>query len=107
MVKINLLDSPQDKARAFVKLGRQYNPFSVQYGVVEKVFNRGRGSLSLYRFGKGVRVTVNMGLERESDRKRLMQAMPRCRIIESTLGYPDWYFRGLSDPDKRVRKQHV
>jgi hypothetical protein len=90
----------QDKARAFQKTARQYNPYSVMFGVVEKTFNRGAGSLALYRFGTGNRVSVNTSLEKPGDRARLMAMFPDCVPVPSPLGYPDWYSRGLADPDK-------
>jgi hypothetical protein len=90
----------QDKARAFQKTSRQYNTYSIMYGTVEKTFNRGAGSLKLYRFGDGNRVSVNTRLEKPADRARLMAVFPAAVVVESPLGYPDWYTRGLIDPDK-------
>jgi hypothetical protein len=92
--------TPADKARAFQKTAHQYNTYSLVYGVVEKTFNGGAGSLKLYRFGAGNRVSVNTSLEKPGDRARLMAMFPDCIPIPSPLGYPDWYTRGLADPDK-------
>jgi len=88
-----------DKARALCKAARQYKAYSVHAGIVEKVFNRGMGSLALYRFGAGDRVTVNRGFERAGDRKRLLAMMPGAVIIDGALGYPDWYSKTLASPD--------
>jgi len=90
----------QEKAAAFQKTSRRYNTYSVMYGTVEKIFNRGQGSLRLYRFGVGNRVSVNTLLEKPSDRARLMAMFPDCVPVPSPLGHPDWYSRGLADPDK-------
>jgi hypothetical protein len=89
----------QEKAAAFQKTSRRYNTYSVMYGTVEKIFNRGQGSLALYKFGTGNRVSVNTSLEKPADRARLLAMFPDCVPVASPLGYPDWYSRGLADPD--------
>ncbi len=94
----------RDKAVEFVNLcrgqgARQYNTWSADRGIVEKIFNKRRGSLALYRFGAGNRVTVNTGFERKCDRKRLMAFMPGAEVVVDSLEYPRWYFEGLKDPD--------
>jgi len=92
--------TPTDKARAFQKTARQYNPYSVMHGTVEKTFNRGAGSLALYKFGTGNRVSVNTGFEKPSDRARLLAMFPDCVPVPSPLGHPEYYSCGLADPDK-------
>jgi len=92
--------TPAEKAGALCGTSPDYTMFSVRYGCVEKVFNHKRGSLKLYRFGQGNRVTVNIPFETKRDRARLLKLYPGTVVVEDDLGYPGWYFRGLKDPDK-------
>lgn len=87
------------KAIEFCKKSRQYVTYSVAYGVVKKIFNNGNGALSLYKFGKTNKVTANTLLETKSDRRKLMEFIPDCIVIEQKLGYPEWYSKSLINPD--------
>lgn len=63
-----------------------------EYSQVNKVFNRGNGSLALFQFdGTEKSVYVNTILANKSDWQVLKEVVPDYRPIAVALGYPDWY----------------
>ena len=94
----------KEKAIIFCESGPQYRQYNVRFGVAEKSFNRGQGSLSLYRFGDSSTIVANTLLETKADRKKLLRLFPECTVIESELGYPEYYTKGLPNPDTIIIK---
>lgn len=70
---------------------------------IKKVFNHGMGMLDLFYFDlKREFVAINRTLSTSADLRKLREflqknKMQNWRTIDTTLGYPDWYFNHLSD----------
>lgn len=86
----------------FVKKNRMYNPYSLSWGIVEKTFNNGCGSLALFRFYEDKKtVVVNKLLATKRDRKKLddfliENGMESWEKVDKEYGYPEYYFTSLS-----------
>lgn len=80
---------------------RQYNSYSFSYGTVEKTFNRGAGSLSLFRFYENEKlVLVNECLFNKADGKHLQEFMELNNITDWAVkkvpyGYPEYYTKSF------------
>ena len=70
--------------------------------IVKKVFNHGMGALDLLRFYPEEKtIVINRVLFKPCDERKLREFCRDCgmeswRWLYDSLGYPDWYRRGLS-----------
>ena len=90
----------REKAMRLVNSARQYNAYSIRYGIVEKTFNHGCGSLSCIRFTDGNEVVINTAIFNSFDRKHVERlfkdnGLGTPSFTKKELGYPDWYFKSL------------
>lgn len=75
-----------------------YNPYSISWGIVEKTWNSGRGSLALFRFYEDKKIVLlNSCLANKADRRKLNNFlaendMKDWKIVEKDYGYPSYYF---------------
>ena len=80
---------------------RQYNAYSASYNIVEKTFNRGMGSLSLFRFYPDKKIVlINRSLANKSDCSKLNQFLNENNMNDWELrsidyGYPDYFFHSF------------
>ena len=77
---------------------------------ISKVFNHGMGSLAFLRAVPEDKVLlINRGLMSKSERARfekMLEVFKGWRIVEVSLGYPDWYFtRDLRDMYIKMKKE--
>lgn len=64
---------------------------------MNKTFNRGMGSLEFIQIIPEENVLlVNKNLAKKRDIERIQQAFPEYKIEMVSLGYPDYYSKGLS-----------
>ena len=89
----------KDKAAVMNASSKLYNAYTEMYGVTEKTWNDGNGSLGLYKFSDGDKVTANTCLETKADRKKLLALFPDAIVLEYELGYPEYYSTSLPHPD--------
>lgn len=81
---------------------RQYNSYSFNNNIVEKTFNNGNGSLSLFRFYENEKIIlVNECLFNKSDERHLnefvkINNMSDWTIKKVSYGYPDYYKNSFS-----------
>lgn len=83
---------------------KQYNRYSQRYNIVEKTFNRGMGSLKLFRFYLDKKIVlINKCLFNKSDEKKLDEFLRLNNMSDwnkkfVSYGYPDYYTKsfGLS-----------
>lgn len=75
-----------------------YNPYSISRLIVEKTWNSGHGSLSLFRFYEDKKIVLlNSCLANKADRRKLNNFlaendMKDWKIVEKDYGYPTYYF---------------
>ena len=86
-------------ANIICESSKQYNPYTVFFGQVEKTWNNGMGSLTFITvLYQKRRLTVNLCLCNNSDLKNIIKFANQFKfeIIEfSYLRYPDYYTNGL------------
>lgn len=80
---------------------RQYMPFSASYNIVEKTFNRGMGSLALFRFYADKKIVlINQSIYNNSDKEKLDKFLNENNMNDWEkkfiyYGYPDYYFHSF------------
>lgn len=88
----------------FVRTNRNYRGYDLSHNIVEKVFNRGCGSLGLFRFYPDKKIIViNKLLYNKSDERKLNEFCRDTHIedwqrVFTSLGYPEWYTKRLHLP---------
>ena len=81
---------------------RNYNPYTKSYNIVEKTFNRGMGSLALFRFYADKKIIlINQSLYNNTDKERLDQFIKDNNLNDWEkrfiyYGYPVYYLRSFS-----------
>lgn len=86
----------------FVKSSRNYRPYGLHMGIIEKSFNGGAGAIELFRFYfEKKTIVINSLFFTKSDERKLNEfceenGMQNWRRKKVSLGYPSWYFHHLS-----------
>lgn len=81
---------------------RQYNGYSFNNNIVEKTFNNGNGSLSLFRFYENEKtILINECLFNKSDERHLNEFLKIHNMSDWTIkkvsyGYPEYYTKSFS-----------
>ena len=81
---------------------RNYRHHDSNKLIVLKVFNHGMGALDLFRFYVDEKtIVINRCVFSSSDERKLKEFCRDCGIeswrwLYDSLGYPDWYRRGIS-----------
>lgn len=89
--------SPADRLGNLRKQSRTYRGHDSNPNKMNKTFNRGMGSLEFIQIIPEENVLlVNKNLAKRRDIERIEQAFPEYKIEMVSLGYPDYYFKGLS-----------
>lgn len=81
---------------------RQYNQYSKSYNIVEKTFNRGMGSLALFRFYADKKIVlINQSIYNNSDKEKLDKFLIENNMTDWEkmfiyYGYPDYYNKSFA-----------
>lgn len=79
------------------KMSRTYKYHDYDPNKMKKTFNRGMGSLEFIQMIPDEHVLlVNEILAKPRDMERIRQCFPDWKLETVSLGYPDYYFHGLS-----------
>lgn len=87
------------KLRNAVSGIRQYRKYNIQELIISKVFNNGRGALSLFKFCiEQKKIAINNVLFNKADSRKLDAICEKIGIkdwerVECWYDYPDWYNR--------------
>lgn len=76
---------------------KPYRPYSISKNIIEKTFNRGMGSLALFKFDfEHKTIKINSALYNKADEKKLNKLIKDCGIEDwkqarEDYGYPSYY----------------